>query len=306
MPSVCLKGKEQSPINIKSENSYKCEGNCELFFYYRSSTCNILNNTNELILDYDMGSYILYNNIVYELDKISFMIPSGHKIDGAGYPIEILLYHKSTDFGKVLIVSVLCDVNDAVSKSKHFMDMLVNNLPRNSGDEKIYNTPEDWNAFHLIPEQKSFYTYTGSLPRDPCTESVEWVVMDNPINVSSSVYKNIRSVIGKNSRKLQKSHNRKVYFNPNLSNKCRRNYGSKLRCFTDEELRQTCSCMCKDGQNVGVFPNISGGIFFLLLCLIFITLCLVVCLQYGVFEFSLKKFRDFIQYQPDILNINNE
>ena len=128
--------------------------------------------------------------------------------------------------------------------------------------------------------------------------------MDSPINISSSVYKNIRSIIGKNSRKIQKNYNRRIYYNPNLSNKCSRNYGSKLRCFTEEELKQTCSCMCKDGQKIGIFPNISGGFLLVFLCLIFIMLCLIVCLQYGVFEFSLKKFRNFIQYQPEFLSLN--
>ena len=303
MPSICQSGKYQSPISIKSNQALECEGNCELFYYYRSSVCNILNNNNELVLDYDSGSYIIYNNVVYELDKLSFSIPSSHRIDSSDYPMEVFLYHKSMDFGKVLVISVFIDVNDASSKSRHFLDLLINKLPKNSGEEKTYNTPRDWNAFHLIPDNKAFYTYEGSLTRSPCSEKVTWIVLDTPINISTSVYKNIKSVIGKNSRRIQKRNNRTIYFNSNISSKCNRNYGNKLRCFTDDELREKCSCMCKEGQSVSFFPNVGGTILFVLLCIVLVVLCLILCMKLGVFDFTLKKFKDFIQYQPDMLRI---
>ena len=127
--------------------------------------------------------------------------------------------------------------------------------------------------------------------------------MDSPVNMSSDIYKNIRGITGKNSRQIQKRHNRKVYYNENISEKCSRNYGSKLRCFTDEELKQTCSCMCKDGQTIAIFPHINGSILFVVLCLILIAICLAICFQKGLFDFSLKKLKNFIQYQPNILKV---
>jgi len=301
MPHLCQSGKHQSPISIKSNQAQQCEGNCELFFYYRSSICSILNNSNELIIDYDAGSYVIYNNVVYELDKIAFSIPSSHRIDGSDYPMEAFLYHKSMDFGKVLIISIFLDINDATSKSKHFLDIFVNSLPKDSGIEKSYNTPRDWNVYNLVPESKAFYTYEGSLTRSPCTEKVTWIIMDTPVNIASAVYTNIKSVIGKNSRRLQKRNNRPIYFNSNISNKCNRNYGSKLRCFTDDELREKCRCMCKDGDVGKREMGLGAGVLFIILMIVLIVVCILVCLQLGLFEFSLKKFREFIQYQPDTL-----
>ena len=37
-------------------------------------------------MDYDNGSYVMFNNEVYELDKLSFTIPASHKLDGFSYP----------------------------------------------------------------------------------------------------------------------------------------------------------------------------------------------------------------------------
>lgn len=299
MPNVCNSGKQQSPINIKTSKTQECSSHCELLFYYRSSVCTIQNNSGNIVLDYDSGSYVIYNSIVYELDKISFSLPSSNKIDNSNYPMEMYLFHKSTDIGKVLIVSVFLDVNDASSKSKAFFDMLSSDLPKISGSEKYYNTPEDWNVFNALPEIKAFYTYNGSLVQHPCTENVTWIVMDTPTNIGTGSYRNLKSIIGKNSRHTQKLNNRVVYYNPNSSGKASRNYGSKLRCYTDTELRQACKCMCKDGQTVATFPNINGTLLFVVCLLLLITLVIYIAIQKGLF--SLKPLKDFIRHQPKVL-----
>ncbi|XP_013791704.2 carbonic anhydrase 7-like, partial [Limulus polyphemus] len=44
--------------------------------------------------------------------------------------------------------------------------------------------PEDFNPVELIPEKQSYWTYLGSLTTPPCYESVTWIVLKNPIQVS--------------------------------------------------------------------------------------------------------------------------
>ena len=36
----------------------------------------------DILLDYDAGSHVIYDNNVYELDIVGFTIPSSHKING--------------------------------------------------------------------------------------------------------------------------------------------------------------------------------------------------------------------------------
>ena len=60
--SLCTNGTEQSPINIISKNSKKCAATCELTFFYRTSKCNIMRSNKNIILDYDVGSYVNYKN----------------------------------------------------------------------------------------------------------------------------------------------------------------------------------------------------------------------------------------------------
>ena len=39
--------------------------------------------------------------------------------------------------------------------------------------------------------------------------------MDSSVNISRKAYQNIKNIIGKNSRQLQRVHSRTIYYNPN-------------------------------------------------------------------------------------------
>ena len=128
-----------------------------------------------------------------------------------------------------------------MSKSKIFLDKFYNSIPKKKAVQRSLNMPNNWNIYHIIPENKSFFLYDGSLPRYPCSENVTWVIFDNPVNCSLKFYENLKKVSGNNARNIQKFNNRTLYYNHNNSNKANRNYGSKLRCYTDKEFKQACS-----------------------------------------------------------------
>lgn len=238
--NICAVGRMQSPINIISNNTQQCSALCDLTFYYRTSKCNIVNTGNDIILDYDTGSYITYNSQIYELNKIAFTIPASHTIDGFSYPAEIQLYHRSPDSNNILIISVFLDINDASSKSKMFFDTFTNILPK-ANQQRNLNTSDTWTIFHAIPEIKSFFSYKGSIPRSPCIENVQWIVFDNAVNCSTNFYDNLKKLIPQNARPIQKLNNRKVQFNANTNSKNNRNYGDQMRCYNDNEFRSACS-----------------------------------------------------------------
>lgn len=305
MVDICKTGKLQSPINIKSKNSRQCEANCSVTFYYRSSICSIQNNGGNLVLEYDAGSYINYNSLVYELDKISFSLPASNSIDGSNYDAEMFIWHRSVDIGKVLVVSIFIEINEASSLSKSFFDLLSNPLPKKSGQENVYNTPSSWNVFHALPENKAFFLYSGSLPHSPCTENTTWLVMDSPVNMSRSVYTNIKSIIGRNARQLQRLNGRTIYYNPNSNPKNNRNYGSKIRCYTDEELRRKCQCMCKNGQTSQRYAHLNPSTLLFLLIVIILFGLIYMANVNGLFDKPLEKFRAYLHSKPKILEITD-
>lgn len=244
--SVCTRGKLQSPINIISKKTKRCGLRCDLMFYYRPSACRMKNLDKQVLIQYDSGSYVIFNSQVYELDQFSFTVPSSHKLDGTSYPVELNIYHRSPETNKALIISVFIDVSEASSTSMAFFNTFIPFLPRVSTTEKVINMSKDWNLYRTIPKNKAFYNYEGSLLLPPCTENVSWIVMDSAINMNTDCYTNLKMILGKNIRPIQRTYSRNIYYNPNNAAKNNKNFGSKLKCYTDEQLASRCACLMKN------------------------------------------------------------
>ena len=123
---LCKSGKNQSPINIKPKDTKKCQINCNLTFYYKSSRCLIKNINNNLILDYDQTSHVIFNDTIYNLDIISFTVPSSHKINNKNYDMEAMIYHVSPATNHKLVISVMINIDDSISMSSKFFDIFKN------------------------------------------------------------------------------------------------------------------------------------------------------------------------------------
>ena len=291
---LCSNGHYQSPIDLKSSAVVQCASKCNLIFYYRSSKCSIVNIGNDIILEYDTGSYITYNSVVYELLKVSFTIPSSHNIDGYSYPAEMQIYHRSADTGELLIVSVFLDVNDAMSKSNMFFEMFGNSIPVKKGQTSTINTSDDWNVFHAVPENKSFYYYKGSLIRSPCTENISWIIFDTAVNCSTNFFDKLKSILGNNARKIQKTNGRQIYYNPNTAQSNIRNYGDKLRCYTDNEFRESCSKLTANPEIVSAKSKQAMIILLIVLGIITFVLAILYFQQQGVLNDFGSKVKDLM------------
>ena len=241
--SKCVNGSMQSPIDIKTNSATNCGALCDLLFYYRNSSIYLENIGKNIVFTYDNGSYIVFNNEVYELEKISFFTPSSHKIDNSNYPLEININHRSPNTGRVAIISIMLDVNEGASSSHSCLETFAGSLPKTKGTRKTVTTSKEWNIFDALPEIKSFYTYKGSLPREPCTENVDWIVFEHSANCSAKFHNTIKNILDNNARPTQKLNGRKLFYNANSAKKNNSNYGSNFKCYTEKEFDKACSCL---------------------------------------------------------------
>lgn len=327
---LCKKGQLQSPININSSKVVNCTSTCDLKFFYKDSKLQLLFDYTYLLANYDKGSYVMYNDNMYVLEKISFHIESNHKIDNYTFPIEINLNHRSTENNKLLIISILGEINDASSKSSFFLDNLQSSFQKiiDSGLSadllKIDVNSDKHNAFTLIPEERAFYSYNGSLTRPPCSENVQWIIMENTINISTRCYDSIKKILhNKNSKHVsskptQPLNDRVVYYSKNESNLGINNNGNDLLCFTKKQFKEACPCLSdyqkllnKEKQGLGINKNVIIITIVLFICSMIGVICMLYLAKEGYFDslidqiskiFTAKTIEKSIEYMSDSLN----
>ncbi len=59
------------------------------------------------------------------------------------------------------------------------------------------------NVINMLPENKDYYRFNGSLTTPPCSEGVLWLMMKNPVNASHEQVEKIHKIMGDNNRPLQ-------------------------------------------------------------------------------------------------------
>ena len=173
-------GTRQSPINILDINVVEDENKestIELYYSPKTILKKVRNNGHSIQFDFDKGDSITYNKINYNLVQIHFHEPSEHTINGVRYPIEIHLVHQSKEkyYTVLSVFGIEGEESEAIEEMESF-------LPLKKGEERKINKAFDLSR--IFPENKTYYSYSGSLTTPPCTERVQWVVFKEPIIIS--------------------------------------------------------------------------------------------------------------------------
>ena len=119
--------------------------------------------------------------------------------------LEIHLVHRSAD-GKLAVLAVLLSENADFPNAT--LATLWAHMPAQPGQsEKITDMV---NPGGLIPRDRGYWTYTGSLTTPPCTEGVQWFVFEQSISISRSQYNTFANLYKMNSRPTQDLHGRQI------------------------------------------------------------------------------------------------
>ena len=114
------------------------------------------------------------------------------------------LVHKSED-GKLAVVAVLMDKG-----ARHpLIQAVFDNLPKaRQQDVSIPGISIDLNA--LLPDNRAYYSFAGSLTTPPCSEGVSWFVLKTPTQVSADQIARFGHVYAANARPVQPLNGRVV------------------------------------------------------------------------------------------------
>ena len=164
----------------------------------------IVDNGHTIEVNYAPGSFLTVSGKRYELTSIHFHKPSEEKVNGKGHEMSAHLVHKG-DNGKLAVVAVLLDQGS----ENEVIKALWSNLPVTKGKEVVIDSTKI-NALALLPKNKDYYSYEGSLTTPPCSESVTWFVLKTPMTLSGESIARFGRIYPMNARPVQPRNDRDI------------------------------------------------------------------------------------------------
>jgi carbonic anhydrase len=173
--AACATGKRQSPIDIRDGIKVDLD---PVQVDYHPSTFAVIDNGHTVQVNVAPGNFIETMGRRFELVQFHFHRPSEERIDGKQFDMVVHLVHKDAA-GRLAVIAVLLERGSA----QPIVQSVWNNLPLDKGEEVRAKGTLDLQA--LLPAQRGYYTYMGSLTTPPCTEGVLWMVMKDPVPISA-------------------------------------------------------------------------------------------------------------------------
>jgi carbonic anhydrase len=203
---ACSQGHEQSPIDIRGAHLNPALQPIE--FHYIAGPVKIENNGHTVIVHVDPGSYIVASGVRYELEQFHFHHPGEEAVKGKLSDMTLHLVHRSAD-GKIAVIAVR--LIEDISRPNATLATLWQHLPTKAGaTEQI---TEMVNPGGLLPSDRGYWTYMGSLTAPPCTEGVRWFVFEEQLGMSRDQLRAFANLFPVNSRPLQETHSRRIEAN---------------------------------------------------------------------------------------------
>ena len=198
--ATCANGTRQSPIDIRDGIKVQLD---PVQFDYHASSFRVIDNGHTVQVDVGPGNAIEVLGRRYELVQFHFHRPSEERIEGRQFAMVAHLVHKSAD-GRLAVVAVLLDQG----RAHPVVQAVWNNLPLDKGEEVSARATLDLDG--LLPEDRSYFTYMGSLTTPPCSEGVLWMVMRQPVQASPEQIGIFARMYPMNARPIQQASGRLI------------------------------------------------------------------------------------------------
>jgi carbonic anhydrase len=197
---VCSTGSQQSPIDIGATIRAELP---PLKIKWTNSVDAIVNNGHTIQLNAGPGSTLSLGGEQYRLVQFHFHRPSEHLIDGKHFPMEAHFVHQHTS-GALAVVGVLMTTD----QPNPVFETIVTTMPGKEGPATKADPAIDPNG--LLPGNLAYYRYSGSLTTPPCAETVEWLLLTEPVKVAEADVARFAKLYPMNARPVQKDNRRFV------------------------------------------------------------------------------------------------
>ena len=198
--STCATGSRQSPIDIRSGVKVDLE---PIQFDYRPSGFSVIDNGHTIQVNVAGGNAIEVQGRRFDLVQFHFHRPSEERINGRQFDMVAHLVHKDPE-GRLAVLAVLLDRGSA----QPLVQMIWNNLPLERHSEVSVRADIDMNQ--LLPADRRYFTYMGSLTTPPCSEGVLWLVLQQPMPIAQDQIGVFSRLYPMNARPVQQAAGRLI------------------------------------------------------------------------------------------------
>ncbi|MBE9398641.1 carbonic anhydrase family protein [Pontibacterium sp. N1Y112] len=198
---ACGDGKSQSPINITRVVDGELPA---LGMTYTAGGNEVLNNGHTIQVNYAAGNVLSVGERSFELKQFHFHAPSENMIQGRSFPMEAHFVHADKD-GNLAVVAVMFKQGEENAE----LEKAWAQMPADANHKEALTASVDANL--LLPENRDYYRFSGSLTTPPCSEGVNWFVMKDSVTASQAQIDKFTHVMGHpNNRPVQPIHARIV------------------------------------------------------------------------------------------------
>lgn len=199
--AACERGHNQSPVDIHQTIKGELP---PLSLTFHAKEKSIINNGHTLQLNVHDGDSLKLDGTEFKLQQFHFHAPSENRISGKTYPLEVHFVHSNAE-GQLAVVAVMFEEG---AENPVIADIL-KNVPARPNVAQPLNKPLALAA--LMPGDKSYYRYSGSLTTPPCTEGVRWLVIKQPVTLSTAQIEAFQHILGQhNNRPVQPLNGRLI------------------------------------------------------------------------------------------------
>ena len=199
--ATCKNGHHQSPIDIRNPKKAALP---PIDFEYKPSPLHIIDNGHTVMVNYSPGSFISIGDKKYALKQFHFHRPSEEKINGKSFEMTVHLVHADDD-GKLAVVAVLLEKGE----DSPLVHELWNDLPKEKDKEVAFDNRQI-NLSQILPPDRTYYTFSGSLTTPPCSEDVTWFVLKHPATISAEEIERFSQLYRDDARPTQPLYDRVV------------------------------------------------------------------------------------------------
>lgn len=190
---VCELGFEQTPIDLKNAVSAQLAG---IEPDFRPMPLKILNNGHTIQVNCDPGSRSRIDGRYFELLQFHFHHPSEHLLAGRAFDLELHFVHRS-DAGQLAVLGVF--IQQGAENAA--LQPIWAGMPAAAGPVQDVGT--QITPASLLPTERGFFRYQGSLTTPPCTEGVLWTMFKQPIEASEDQIRKFAALFPSNARPVQ-------------------------------------------------------------------------------------------------------